>query len=549
MNEVSQRHDHVETSDHHSDLGMAAPPPAPRGGMSLYADLLDGGSADASTEKTTTPPAPKQPEAPKNPALRFQPVIRRPQQAKAKAKPKLPVIPPTAATGLAQTAALPATAVPTTTSSLPSIAFAPPSNRTTLADWTKGGDGDDDDDDDGDAYQGGSGIGSSNQKWQQRGGRKRKKKRHEDKHGMGRGADAYVDWDELYDPTRPTILEAYLHSDERVSAAIEWKGVLYAHRRKVLAAKDQDRDDEANMRGAKGSDNEANSNSSGDERPPQRYNNAFAPPPPAAFAPPTSYDTPPTGAQGTAKAQGSDGPPPALAPEAPTPGLVVSKAPVRFEPAAAAASPDHHMRDAEHDDNGDDIDVDDEYQPSFAFDTGDRQGEQLPPPRSNRPGQAGFAARLMAKYGWTKGTGLGADESGIINPLRHKRINAGAGATGPAMGRIVGGQKKKTANTEEGTAGPSPVIVLRNMVDGMPDLAAEVADGQLVQEIGEECGEQYGRIERVYIDVPSQLVFIKFTETVSALRAVNALNGRVFNGSAITPSFYDADKFEAGIYQ
>ena len=497
---------------------MAAPPPAPRGGMSLYADLLDGGSADASTEKTTAPPAPKQPEAPKNPVLRFQPVIRRPQQAKA--KPKLPVMPPTTTSILAQPAAVTTTAAPTTASSLPSISFAPPTNRTTLADWTKSGDGDDDDDDDGDANYGGGGIGSSNQKWQQRGGRKRKKKRHDDGHSMARGADAYVDWDELYDPTRPTILEAYLHSDERVSAAIEWKSILYAQRRKTLAAKDQDRDDVEDRRRANGSDSEANSNSSGGERRPQRYNNAFAPPPPAAFVPPTSYDTPSTSGQETTKAQGSNEPLPAFAPEEThIPGLVVSKAPVRFEP-AAAASTDHPMRDAEHNDNEEDRDVDDEYQPSFAFSTGDGQGEQqLPPPRSNRPGQAGFAARLMAKYGWTKGTGLGADESGIINPLRHKRINTGAGATGPAMGRIVGGQKKKTGNnTEQATAGPSPVIVLRNMVDGMPDLAAEVADGQLVQDIGEECGEQYGRIERVYVDVPSQLVFIKFTETVSALR-------------------------------
>lgn len=77
---------------------------------------------------------------------------------------------------------------------------------------------------------------------------------------------------------------------------------------------------------------------------------------------------------------------------------------------------------------------------------------------------------------------------------------------------------------------------------------------------------QYGRVERLYIDPESRQVFIKFTDQVSALRvslppfrckltlpdessqAVNALTGRVFNGNTIVARFYDLDKFEQGIY-
>jgi len=121
-------------------------------------------------------------------------------------------------------------------------------------------------------------------------------------------------------------------------------------------------------------------------------------------------------------------------------------------------------------------------------------------PRSLRPGQKGFAERLMTKYGWSKGSGLGASGSGIVNPLRvqiekqkKKPDSEGGGFVGPGgRGKIIGG-KKKSAESEEGRFGMmSEVIVLRGMVDGM-DLDAEMegsGDGGLMQEIGEECGDK-----------------------------------------------------------
>ncbi len=121
-------------------------------------------------------------------------------------------------------------------------------------------------------------------------------------------------------------------------------------------------------------------------------------------------------------------------------------------------------------------------------------------PRSLRPGQKGFAERLMSKYGWSKGSGLGASGSGIVNPLRvqiekqKKKPDAeGGGFVGPGgRGKIIGG-KKKSAESEEGRFGAmSEVVVLHGMVDGM-DLDAEMegsGDGGLMQEIGEECGDK-----------------------------------------------------------
>ena len=128
-------------------------------------------------------------------------------------------------------------------------------------------------------------------------------------------------------------------------------------------------------------------------------------------------------------------------------------------------------------------------------------------PRSLRPGQKGFAERLMSKYGWSKGSGLGASGSGIVNPLRvqiekqkKKPDSEGGGFVGPGgRGKIIGGQKRggHDADPEDGKFGVmSEVVILRGMVDGM-DLDAELdgaGDGGLMQEIGEECGDKVCKI-------------------------------------------------------
>ncbi|KAI7978642.1 hypothetical protein EIK77_006977 [Talaromyces pinophilus] len=178
------------------------------------------------------------------------------------------------------------------------------------------------------------------------------------------------------------------------------------------------------------------------------------------------------------------------------------------------------------------------------------EGEEAP--RSLRPGQKGFAERLMAKYGWTKGSGLGAAGTGIVNALqvkvekqKKKPDSEGGGFATPAgRGKIIASKKK---NEEEGKFGPmSEVIVLYGMLDGM-DLANELDNSQgggLMQEIGEECNEKvrylvsvglseavltlvkYGRVERVFIHRESSdpiPVFVKFTAQLSALRVSASL--------------------------
>lgn len=285
---------------------------------------------------------------------------------------------------------------------------------------------------------------------------------------------------------------------------------------------------------------------------------AFAPPP--SFAPPASFAPPPpppadmpdlkTGddafARRLALSQGiapgtSTGPPSHS--NSPTPAQlgVISRAPVRY------AMPDAPL---------DIPSTEGELAQALAEEDDQAQPPEEDNRRTNRPGQAGFAERMMNKYGWTKGSGLGADGSGIINPLhvqvqkrKKKSDSEGGGFANPATGKIVGGKRNVKDGEEAGKFGAmSEVVKLSGMV-GENDTQDEEG---LIQEIGEECGEKYGNVERVFIwrqMGQKATVFVKFTSQLSALRAVNALEGRIFDGNSIQAMFWDTEKFEEGVYE
>ncbi|PFH61649.1 hypothetical protein XA68_16738 [Ophiocordyceps unilateralis] len=474
---------------------MPSPPPAPpRGGLSLYDNLHDPDNPNPSATISAAPVRYGQAEAPttepKKPAidsaLRFQPQIRRPPVKQAKSKATFPK-------------GIPKAVVPASTD-----ASAAP--KTTLADWTATED---------DEWMYGAG------ERPQRGGRKRKRKKQQQE------VPSEINWDEYYDPAKPTNVEHYMASDEKINEVLDWKAVLYKHRKRQYQSDSQSDDDDDNETGP-------------------ALTNQFAPPPAHEFAPPPPPPPPPPNPipdERTAQDDsdlGSEMPPgpPALPSEAPPPipppppaassnSATISREPVMYtQPTKAPV--------------GQDEDEEATSPPDAALPVADDAA-----PRSKRPGQAGFARRLMSKYGWTKGTGLGADETGMLNPLRvqvekrKKKADAeGGGWAEPGgKGKILGGRRKE----DQGKFGKmSEVIVLDNMLENMDDLRGEISDG-LGQEIGEECGEKYGRVERLYIDEEARRVFIKFTDQVSALRAVNELDGRVFNGNCIAPKFYKAE--------
>jgi splicing factor 45 len=198
---------------------MAAPP-RPKGGLSLYDNLADPSDSSATISSapvsyTQTDPAASESSAaakkPLDPALRFQP-IRRPQ-AKQPSKPK-GFFPKGAATISKPPIPAAAVAAPPTDASTaaPPSAPAPAPAKSTLADWATTED---------DEWRYGGGGGAEKR---QRGGRKRKKRKQE--------MQVETDWDEIYDPTRPTNVDEYLRSDEKISEVREWRALLYRHRRR-----------------------------------------------------------------------------------------------------------------------------------------------------------------------------------------------------------------------------------------------------------------------------------------------------------------------------
>ena len=413
-------------------------------------------------------------------ALRFQPT-RRPQlpAQKPKSKPTLPKAAPAA--GAAAPAPAPASA-PTATAPVSS-----------LADWA--------DDDDVNGFYAGE--------KRQRGGRKKRKKNQE--------AQFVQNWDDIYDPSRPNNYEEYKHSDEQIAEVREWKDRLYAHRMARSASRDSLSDEERSRPMNRMYFSEQMEQPKllnrllGQFAPPS----SFAPPPnlndiprdvpmpdytqlppPPPEEPPAPIPNDPTGDDAYARRLQMSGiqppvetgrPPPQPMNTIQPPSATISRAPVRY----TLPPPPEDIPASEA-----------ELEEVFAKEkpAGEEEEQGEGGQRSLRPGQKGFAERLLSKYGWTKGSGLGATGSGIVNPLQvkvekqKKRPDSEGGgfATPAGRGKIVDGARKKE---EEGKFGAmSEVIVLKGMLNGM-DLDAELEgdqDGGLMQEIGEECSEKVG---------------------------------------------------------
>lgn len=446
---------------------MTGPPPPARPGFSLYDNLLDPNDASSATissapvlynQGDTASTDPSASKKPIDPALRFQP-IRRPQARQTKPKSSFPKAIPKST----------AAAAPPTAAAAPQTGAAPPKSK--LADWAAT-------EEDEWMY----GVGEK----RPRGGRKQKKK------GKGREQEqAETNWEELYDPLKPTNVDEYLKSNERIDEVLEWKALLYRHRRKPVDTDSSDDDDEPTrpMPSSKWLSlvlEEAILTCLSDQfAPPPAY--SFAPPP---ISPPAAPPDDKTGDDAFARRQAMSQdqphhdvppPPPPAESDAPPPppatdSATISRAPVLYKPPEPEPSTSRNASSSP--------------PPALGGGTDDAEDQ----PRSSRPGQSGFAHRLMSKYGWAQGSGLGADESGIVNPLRvqvekrHKKADAdGGGWAEPGnKGKIIGGKRKGDAGR---FGAMSEVIVLRHMLDSMPDLQAEIADG-LGQEIGEECGEK-----------------------------------------------------------
>lgn len=186
-----------------------------------------------------------------------------------------------------------------------------------------------------------------------------------------------------------------------------------------------------------------------------------------------------------------------------------------------------------------------------------------PPPASsgNTYGASSIAARIMAKYGFKEGQGLGKKEQGMAMALQVEKTSKRGGRIihekeimpppPPALGSPVLGQISEFAPKPEPSIteimrSPSKIVLLRNMVG-----PGEV-DEELEPEVKDECNTKYGDVIKVVINEIESLpadeavrIFVEFKRIESAIKAVVDLNGRFFGGRTVKAGFYDVERFAA----
>jgi len=192
----------------------------------------------------------------------------------------------------------------------------------------------------------------------------------------------------------------------------------------------------------------------------------------------------------------------------------------------------------------------------------EKSTSEEPPDVDHMPGSKLFggnvssvASKIMAKYGFKDGQGLGKGGKGMSTALMVEK-------TSKRGGKII---HEKDLESEDSTPTPPPeaassssitnimrnpskVVLLRNMVG-----PGEV-DEDLEPETQEECNEKYGDVNSCTIfEVPNVeeeeavRIFVEFRRVEAAIKAVVDLNGRFFGGRSVKATFYDFDDYQSGL--
>ena len=436
----------------------------------------------------------------------------------------------------------------------------------------------------------------------QRGGKRqeKKRKREQEQHAREHAEAEMRDWEAVYDPNRANVYEAYGDGEERYEKTGHWKDKL--HRSDGLWSRSSS---ESYMENSPLEDSRTTASGLG-FAPPAVYDeddhtraqplededlemqDEYVPPPPSTKAPEDSVDDdpfarrlamsndappePPPQPMDTAEDDEEEyeptpppppppPPPPKVEPEPPKAQAgMIKRAPVRYnipEPPPDPPKEEHGLKKS---DGNASTPPSNESAPEA-----EQTLEVDAPTSTSRPGKKNFGARMLAKQGWKEGSGLGAQGTGIVTPLSmqmdKRKKKGGADGTGlkglGGSGRIVGGKKSKETRAMEAAEKKeaekvgelSEVVCLEGITDGL-DLDAQLMDGSIMQKIGDECGEKYGVVERIYIQKGGEgrgRVFVKFASSLSALRALQALQGSIWDGNEVQARYVDTKKFDSQI--
>lgn len=180
-------------------------------------------------------------------------------------------------------------------------------------------------------------------------------------------------------------------------------------------------------------------------------------------------------------------------------------------------------------------------------------------------GGGSVAAKIMAKFGYKEGQGLGKKEQGIAMALQVEKTSKRGGRiihekdimpppqfavpslpVSTSQSASSSSQPKPEPSITEIMREPSKVVLLRNMVG-----PGEV-DDDLEPEVKDECNTKYGDVVKVIIyEIPQNpadeavRIFVEFKRMESAIKAVVDLNGRFFGGRQVKAGFYSWDRLQA----
>ncbi|BGP38548.1 hypothetical protein JCM10450v2_002497 [Rhodotorula kratochvilovae] len=184
------------------------------------------------------------------------------------------------------------------------------------------------------------------------------------------------------------------------------------------------------------------------------------------------------------------------------------------------------------------------------------------------PDDRTFAERMMSKFGWEEGKGLGAAESGMTSALsveraaappskKQKKKAAAEGAPPPppaqqgmaARAVVVDATREERAAAQRAQMGgeASRVVLLTNLC------GREEVDDDLPGEVAEEAN-RFGVVERCFVyPVPGETrddeavrIFLVMSGLAGGYNAVKNFDGRFFGGRTVRARFYEEKAFNAG---
>uniref|UniRef100_A0AC35GLG1 RNA-binding motif protein 17 n=1 Tax=Panagrolaimus sp. PS1159 TaxID=55785 RepID=A0AC35GLG1_9BILA len=169
-----------------------------------------------------------------------------------------------------------------------------------------------------------------------------------------------------------------------------------------------------------------------------------------------------------------------------------------------------------------------------------------PEPEKELVSGTDVAANIMAKMGYTFGSGLGKHGQGMSSALKVEKKGGQAGKIIHETDEVM----REVGLNPETFQGPiTNILLLRNIytLDDIPD----DYDNELRPELS-----RYGVIKNLILHRDSEAedffdqcrIFVDYPNKAAAIRAYADLNNRYFNGKNIRATFYPTDRFMLGHY-